>query len=61
MRNLALVRHALGEYEDALASATEALTLGEAALGPEHPDIATFLNTLGTIQRGRDPPRPRPT
>ena len=37
------------------ALASEAASLGEQALGREHPDLAPFLNTLGMLQRRRDP------
>ena len=54
LRNLALVRRVRGEHDEALALATEAVTIGEAVLGPEHPDMSTFLSTLGMIERGHD-------
>ncbi|MCX4246040.1 tetratricopeptide repeat-containing serine/threonine protein kinase [Paraliomyxa miuraensis] len=44
-----------GELDDALAHQQRALAIFEAALGPEHPDIADLLHNMGTVllQQGK--------
>ena len=42
-----------GQYADALPRAQEALALREAALGPQHPDVAASLTTLAEVYRGQ--------
>jgi hypothetical protein len=37
----------MGRYAEALQNYNEALKIGTAALGPEHPDVATTLNSIG--------------
>lgn len=41
----------LGDLETAFAKQQAALTLGEAALGKEHPDLAYALDELGELER----------
>jgi tetratricopeptide (TPR) repeat protein len=53
LRNLALVHDARGDTSHAFTLASEAVALGETALGHEHPEMATLLNTLGMLQRRR--------
>jgi tetratricopeptide (TPR) repeat protein len=38
-----------GKFAEAIPIAQESLELTEKALGPEHPDTATALNTLGAL------------
>jgi len=43
--------HREGRYRDAIPKAREALALREQALGPDHPEVATSLNSLAELLR----------
>jgi CHAT domain-containing protein/tetratricopeptide (TPR) repeat protein len=43
---------AAGRYQDGIGLAQRAVTMREVALGPEHPDFAASLDTLGTLYVG---------
>jgi tetratricopeptide (TPR) repeat protein/predicted Ser/Thr protein kinase len=46
LNNLANVHYSKGEYEDAVSRHQRALSLREATLGENHPDVATSLNNM---------------
>ena len=41
--------HRAGKYTEAIPIAQRALALREKALGPDHPDVGTSLNNLGSL------------
>lgn len=47
-QNLTLALRNLGRYNEALEQARENLAICEKILGPQHPDVARALSTLGT-------------
>jgi tetratricopeptide (TPR) repeat protein/predicted Ser/Thr protein kinase len=50
LRAIGAVQWKQGAYDEALASLERALEIDEAALGPEHPDIAASLKMLGNVE-----------
>ncbi len=49
LNNLAALHQAQGDYAAARPLYERALAIREAALGPEHPDVATSLNNLAGL------------
>jgi tetratricopeptide (TPR) repeat protein len=49
--HLGAVHDLRGSHEEALADLQHALTLSEARLGPDHPDVAISLNSIGVVQQ----------
>ena len=41
----------MGDLEGARGCFERALGIGEAVYGPDHPNVATFVNNLGTVLR----------
>ncbi len=41
--------HDKGRYKEAIAVGEEVLSIREKIMGPDHPDVATILNCLGTL------------
>ncbi len=50
---MGFVYRAQGKYADAEPLYRRALAIGEKALGPEHPDVATSLENLGRLYRAQ--------
>ena len=50
LTHIAVVRYAMGEYEEAAALHGDALSLREATLDPDHPAIADSFNDLGLVR-----------
>ncbi len=50
-RQLGNVHYRRGHYPDAQAAYTRAVELGEAALGPDHPDLGRTISNLGETHR----------
>jgi len=46
---LGLVLQDLGDLKGAQAAYQRALKIDEAAFGPDHPQVATFVNNLGLV------------
>ena len=53
LNNLAVIHKELGRYAEAVPLAQRALALWEAALGPNHPDVAAGLNNLANLYMRR--------
>ena len=51
VNNLGSVLHDLGDLPGAKAHYERALTIDEAAYGPDHPQVATDVNNLGGVLR----------
>jgi tetratricopeptide (TPR) repeat protein len=51
LNELGLYLQARAQWTDARAAFERALTIGEAAYGPNHPTVATAVNNLGTVLR----------
>ncbi len=51
LQNLALLYAAQGRHAEAEPLYQRSLAIREAALGPEHPDVATGLNNLAELYR----------
>ena len=60
LNNIALIYQAQGRYAEAEPLHKRALAIGEKALGPEHPEVATWLNNLALLYR-RKAAMPRPS
>ncbi len=50
-RQLGNVHYRRGHYADAQIAYTRSVELGEAALGPDHPDIGRTISNLGEVHR----------
>ena len=53
LHDLAVSLRAQGQYAEALASSQQALVVFEREVGPDHPDVATVLNTLAGIHQAQ--------
>lgn len=53
MNNLGELYHAEGRYAEAESLYRRSLTIVEATLGHEHPNLAPALNKLGELDRER--------
>jgi hypothetical protein len=51
---LGRVLHELGDLVGARAQFERALQIGEAALGPDHPHVATWRSNLGRVLQDLD-------
>jgi tetratricopeptide (TPR) repeat protein len=49
LNNFALVYNATGDYEEARAFNERTLAIREAALGPDHPDVATSISNIAVV------------
>ena len=58
---IAIVRHSLGEYEEAVQTTRKAMREREALLGPDHPQVAKDAHNLGAMLTNlRRPSEARP-
>ncbi len=53
---LAILSYAKARYAEAERLYRRALAIGEASLGPDHPDVATYLNNLANLLRETNRP-----